>query len=82
MTNKYIEIYFDKANGTQRMVLSKAEDVTATVERKLKNMNIPFSSSRYLGKYDPSENYKEKTFKFFKYSRKYTWLDTIDLTKG
>ena len=75
---KYVEIYYDKTNKTQRFILVCAKDCTATIDKKLKERNIPFTNSKFVGRYEPLKEFKKETFK---YAEKWQWLNTIDLTK-
>ena len=76
--SKYVHIFYDKLNQTQRFVLGGPDDCLACIERKLKDCGILFTNSKFLGKYEPLANYKDHTYN---YAKKWVWLKTIDLTK-
>ena len=73
---KYVEIYYDKVNQTQRFVLAGANDCTSSINRKLTEMKIPFTNNKFIGKYEPLKDFKNKTYK---YAKKWRWLSTIHL---
>lgn len=75
---KYVHIFYDKLNQTQRFVLAGPNDCLAGIERELKDCKVLFTNSKFLGKYAPLTNYKDQTYK---YAKKWRWLITIDLTK-
>lgn len=74
---KYVEIYYDKFHKTQRFVIAGEDDCTAVINEKLKKMGIPFTHSKFIGRYFPLNNFKDLTYK---YAKKWQWLYTIDLT--
>lgn len=74
---EYVEIYYDKNKKTQRFVLVGANDCTSVIEKKLNERHITFTGHKFVGRYKPLENYKDKTYK---YAKKWQWLNTIDLT--
>ena len=73
---KYVRIYYNKKNQTQRFVLSGADDCTAKVDRELTEANVVFTNSQFLGKYEPLKDFKSQTYK---YAKKWQWLTTIHL---
>ena len=77
MTN-YVRIYYNKPDKTQRFVITNFYDCDASVAEKLKERKIPFTNHKWIGRYQPLENYKSKTYK---YAQKWQWLNTVDLTK-
>lgn len=74
---KYVEIYYDKTNKTQRFVLARPNDCTSTIQRKLDEHKINYTHHKFIGRYKPLEDFKSQTYK---YAQKWQWLNTIDLT--
>lgn len=74
---KYVEIYYDKVNKTQRFIIAGEDDCTAVINEKLRKIGISFTNSKFIGRYTPLYDYKNKTYK---YATKWQWLYTIDLT--
>lgn len=75
--DKYVHIYYNKPAKTQRFVLANGDVCTATIEKTLSRMHIPFTGQNFVGKYEPLKDYKSKTYK---YAQKWQWLSTIDLS--
>lgn len=75
--NKYVHIFYNKLNQTQRFVLAGPNDCLAGIERELKEADVPFTNSQFLGKYEPLKDFKGQTYK---YAKGWRWLLTIDLT--
>ncbi|MBR5304876.1 MAG: hypothetical protein IKU37_08650 [Candidatus Gastranaerophilales bacterium] len=74
---KYVHIFYDKQRRTQRFVLSGAEDCLAKIEEELKDADVPFTNSKWVGKYEPLKDFKSQTHK---YAKDWRWLGTVDLT--
>lgn len=74
---KYVHIFYNKQNKTQRFVLAGPNDCLAGIERELKDADVPFTNSQFLGKYEPLKNFKDQTYK---YAKSWRWLGTVDLT--
>ena len=77
-TRKYVEIYYNKTNKTQRFVLVKPTDCTSTVEKELDARNISYTNNKFIGRYQPLKDYKSQTYK---YAQNWQWLPTVDLTQ-
>ena len=76
--DKYVHIFYDKLNQTQRFVLAGSNDCLAGIERKLNKMNISYTGQKFIGKYEPLKDFKDNTYKN---AKKWKWLYTIDLTR-
>lgn len=77
-TTKYVEIYYNKTNKTQRLVLVGPNDCTSTINKKLNERHISYTGNKFVGRYQPLKDYKSETYK---YAQKWQWLPTIDLTQ-
>lgn len=75
--DKYVHIFYNKLTKTQRFVLGGPNDCLAGIERELKDAEVPFTNSQFLGKYEPLKDFKGQTYK---YAKDWKWLLTIDLT--
>lgn len=76
--DKYVNIYYNKLDKTQRFVLVPGHMCANKANAILTLMNIEFTNFNFIGKYEPTIDFVNKTYK---YAKKWRWLNTIDLTK-
>ena len=74
---KYIHIYYNEVDKTQRFVLTNGKACTATINHSLNKARISFTNHLFLGEYKSLIDYKSKTYK---YAQKWQWLSTIDFS--